>query len=90
MTLVMCNINVRKRHEKDEFLESRNTFQQEFVLWVQYRPSLAKATGKEKWKHFVVLRVVLKNKNEREKIRFLLEKRKLSGRSKEKENIFFL
>ena len=24
--LVMCNINVRKRHEKDEFLESRNYF----------------------------------------------------------------
>lgn len=77
MTLVMCNINVRKRHEKDEFLESRSTFQQKFVPWVQYRPSLAKATEKEKWKHFVVLRVVLKIKNEREKIRFFIRKEEI-------------
>ena len=60
MTLLMCNIYVRKRHKKDEFLESRNAFTQEFVPWVQYRPSLAKATDKEKLKDFVVLRVVLK------------------------------
>ena len=60
MTLLMCNIYVRKRHKKDKFLESRNAFIQEFVPWVQYRPSLAKATGKEELKDFVVLRVVLR------------------------------
>ena len=64
MTLLMCNIYVRKRHKKDEFLESRDTFAQEFVPWVQYRPSLAKATDKEKLKDFVVLRVVLKKEKE--------------------------
>ena len=64
MTLLMCNIYVRKRHKKDEFLESSNAFTQEFVPWVQYRPSLAKATGKEKLKDFVVLRVVLKKEKE--------------------------
>ena len=64
MTLVMCNIYVRKRHKKDEFLESSNAFTQEFVPWVQYRPSLAKATDKEKLKDFVVLRVVLKKEKE--------------------------
>lgn len=67
MTLVMCNIYVRKRHKKDEFLESSNAFAQEFVPWVQYRPSLAKATGKEELKDSVVLRVVLKKKRRKKR-----------------------
>ena len=60
MTNVMCNINVRKRHEKDRFLDRNLSFGYSAArLW-------RKATGKEKSKDFVVLRVVLKEKRTKE------------------------